>query len=142
MGIASISIVMTVVVLNFHYCSPINKHELPDWIKSLIINDDKNNKYNQWKFFATCFIFTQFIGFFVLHLLCSMYTIKIHKCSTKLIYCRIHFPLQPLSLRIRTSLYIEKIHTENRYGFILARATLISMFFFIQVCKIQYDNHS
>ncbi|KAH9424986.1 hypothetical protein DERP_009210, partial [Dermatophagoides pteronyssinus] len=42
MGIASISIVMTVVVLNFHYCSPINKHELPDWIKSLIINDDKN----------------------------------------------------------------------------------------------------
>nr|XP_027196951.1 uncharacterized protein LOC113791382 [Dermatophagoides pteronyssinus] len=101
-------------------------------VTTFIINDDKNNKYNQWKFFATCFIFTQFIGFFVLHLLCSMYTIKIHKCSTKLIYCRIHFPLQPLSLRIRTSLYIEKIHTENRYGFILARATLISMFFFIQ----------
>ncbi|KAH9493854.1 hypothetical protein DERF_014582 [Dermatophagoides farinae] len=42
MGIASISIVMTVVVLNFHYCSPINKHELPAWIKSLIINDEKN----------------------------------------------------------------------------------------------------
>lgn len=36
MGITSVSIVMTVVVLNFHYCSPLNKRDLPQWLKRII----------------------------------------------------------------------------------------------------------
>lgn len=36
MGITSISIIMTVVVLNFHYVSPVNKKELPEWLRRII----------------------------------------------------------------------------------------------------------
>lgn len=36
MGITSISIIMTVVVLNFHYVSPVNKKELPQWLRRMI----------------------------------------------------------------------------------------------------------
>lgn len=27
---------MTVVVLNFHYCSPLNKRDLPDWLRRIV----------------------------------------------------------------------------------------------------------
>ncbi|KAF7493101.1 Neuronal acetylcholine receptor subunit alpha-10 [Sarcoptes scabiei] len=40
MGITSISIVMTVLVLNFHYCYPLNKFDLPEWIIRLISNEN------------------------------------------------------------------------------------------------------
>ena len=43
MGITSISIIMNVVVLNFHYCSPLNKRDLPTWLKRLT-NCDKNSE--------------------------------------------------------------------------------------------------
>nr|XP_027196952.1 uncharacterized protein LOC113791383 [Dermatophagoides pteronyssinus] len=102
------------------------------FIVTTFIIENKANEFSSWKFFAFGVIFTQFIGFFIIHLICSLYTIKIHKCSPKLIYCNIHFPLQPLSLRIRTSLYIEKIHTKNQYGIVLARTKVISMIFFIK----------
>jgi nicotinic acetylcholine receptor len=39
MGITSVSIIMTVIVLNFHYRGPVNK-EMPKWLKKLIL--DKN----------------------------------------------------------------------------------------------------
>ncbi|XP_075681147.1 uncharacterized protein LOC113791383 [Dermatophagoides pteronyssinus] len=102
------------------------------FIVTTFIIENNANKFYSWKFFAFGVIVQQFIGFFIIHLICSLYTIKIHKCSPKLIYCRIHFPLQPLSLRLRTSLYIEKIHTKNQYGIVLARTKVISMIFFIK----------
>ena len=104
------------------------------FIVTTFIIENNANKFYSWKFFAFGVIVQQFIGFFIIHLICSLYTIKIHKCSPKLIYCRIHFPLQPLSLRLRTSLYIEKIHNKNQYGIVLARTKVISMIFFIKVC--------
>ena len=95
---------------------------------------DNNNQLHAWKFFATAVIGQQLIGFFVIHLICSIYTIKIHKCSHKLIYWSIHFPLRPLSLHVRSSLYIEKIHTSKQYGIVLGGAVVISMIFFLKVC--------
>lgn len=50
MGITSISIIMTVMVLNFHYASPINKKELPQWIRNLIHTEsilDKHYHHDQ-----------------------------------------------------------------------------------------------
>lgn len=41
MGITSVSILMTVVVLNFHYCSPLNKRELPSWIRQWLLKNDQ-----------------------------------------------------------------------------------------------------
>lgn len=41
MGITSVSILMTVVVLNFHYCSPLNKRELPNWIRQWLLKNDQ-----------------------------------------------------------------------------------------------------
>ncbi|OTF76724.1 hypothetical protein BLA29_004817 [Euroglyphus maynei] len=92
---------------------------------------DKNGFFG-WKFFAIIFIIQQLIGFFIIHLICSIYTLKIHKCSSRLINYTVRFPLQPLSLRIRSCFYIEKIHTKNQYGIILARSHLISIIFFIK----------
>ncbi|CAG2177461.1 unnamed protein product, partial [Oppiella nova] len=44
MGITSVSIIMTVIVLNFHYRGPIKK-EMPDWLKRLILNKQIYNQY-------------------------------------------------------------------------------------------------
>lgn len=37
MGMTSVSVVMTVVVLNFHHRGPIQQ-EVPDWIRSLVLD--------------------------------------------------------------------------------------------------------
>ncbi|XP_075587970.1 uncharacterized protein LOC124493837 [Dermatophagoides farinae] len=96
---------------------------------------DNNNQFYLWKFFASGVILQQTVIFFVIHLICSLYTVKIHKCSHKIIYYSVHFPLRPLSLHIHTSLYIEKIHTLNQYGIIFGRATLISMMSFLKAIQ-------
>ncbi|KAH7644081.1 hypothetical protein HUG17_6443 [Dermatophagoides farinae] len=101
---------------------------------------DNNNQLHAWKFFATAVIGQQLIGFFVIHLICSIYTIKIHKCSHKLIYWSIHFPLRPLSLHVRSSLYIEKIHTSKQYGIVLGGAVVISMIFFLKTVTQMANN--
>ncbi len=38
MAITSISVIMTVIVLNFHYRGPVKK-ELPKWIKDFLHNN-------------------------------------------------------------------------------------------------------
>ncbi|KAI2808030.1 hypothetical protein BLOT_005972 [Blomia tropicalis] len=48
MGITSVSIVMTVVVLNFHYCSPLNKRELPKWLKRWLSNSRSHGIDNEY----------------------------------------------------------------------------------------------
>lgn len=83
--------------------------------------------------FSSFIIFQQFIGCFIVHMICTSYTSRIHRCSQQLIYCFFHYPLKPLSLQIKISNYIQKIHTTKRYGIRLFGCYLINIDFFIKV---------
>ncbi|OTF82614.1 hypothetical protein BLA29_002906 [Euroglyphus maynei] len=96
----------------------------------------RNGELIEQKFlyiFCTLLIMQQFIGLFLMNLLCSIYTIKIHKCSKPLIYWFVHCKLPTIRLRLQTSNYIECMHNDKRHGLTMARTKIISMEFFIQV---------
>nr|XP_027196954.1 uncharacterized protein LOC113791384 [Dermatophagoides pteronyssinus] len=84
-------------------------------------------------FFCTLVIIQHFIGFFFVHLICSIFTVRIHKCSLPLIYWFVHSKFASTRLRLRLCYYIERMHNNKRIGLTLGGTHVISIRFFIQV---------
>lgn len=82
-------------------------------------------------------ILQQWIGLFGCHLICAMYTKKIHKSGPPdLLAANSRIKFHSLRMQFKVSHYIEKFHTQNRYGLTYAKFGLIDMKAFIRVCML------
>ncbi|XP_075676910.1 uncharacterized protein LOC142645168 [Dermatophagoides pteronyssinus] len=78
-------------------------------------------------------ILQQWIGLFGCHIICAMYTKKIHKSGPPdLLAANSRIKFHSLRMQFKVSHYIEKFHTQNRYGLTYAKFGLIDMKAFIR----------
>ena len=83
--------------------------------------------------FCALMIFQQMIGLIFLHLICALYTKKIHLHSKRLIGMNVKSKYPSLLAKLRVSLFIEKFHTENCYGITYFNFGLITISTFAKV---------
>ena len=78
---------------------------------------------------------SQFIYIFGIHLMCAIYTKKIHSNSRRLIHLNVLYAtrMTSTSLRLKLALYIEKFHTRNCYGISYGKFALITFIAFAKV---------
>lgn len=109
------------------------------------------NIYNKVSLiFLTNIVIYQYNAIFGFHLFASIYTERIHRCSRRLTHLYVndwpHSQYKGTKMidsyvtinRLKLSNYIEKFHTEKRYGFTYGPFGLITYKTFAKVCNIYF----
>lgn len=78
----------------------------------------------------------QFLFIFGVHFICTRYTSKLHQCSKILIEKFHQRQTAKLAFKLKLSLYIEKFHTKNRYGFTYGHIGLMDFLSFFKVTAV------
>lgn len=93
--------------------------------------------YKNFSLFKIMFLFTLaaqgFVFIFGVHLMCALYTKRIHQDSKLLMHLNVHCPNQTIDTRLRLSNYIMKFHTKNCYGITYSKFGLITFKAFFKV---------
>lgn len=78
-------------------------------------------------------VLQQLIVILILHLICALYTKKIHQHKRNLIKVDVRIRPKSIRMQLKIAAYIEKFHTKRQYGMTYFSCNLITMKTFIKV---------